>query len=470
MLVSCVAGVIGSDPMNRMKRTPEVLGPSSPQIALAADWPALAHRELVSRIVHSPAFAKSERLCSLLTYVCDMALKGRDAEINEQRIGHAVFGRSLDYDSSIDGIVRTQASRLRQRLDLYFQHEGADEPVRIVIPRGSYVPIFESRPIVELPRMPELQAAASTPLAPVAPPLEMLADGQHSRGNMTLWGLCAVLALALAAVLLRDYARRDTSASRISSHPLWSQMFSPRYPTLEVPGDSGLVMYHEFDDRSIPLNQYLAGDYRSAPASPMAHPSSPDGANMQVKVANRRYTSIVDLEAAAMLAQIAQSAHGTMQVRYARDLRPNDLKAGNVILIGAFEANPWVELFERNMNFALHNNYKAHVFSVLNRSPRAGEPTHWDSTGDDPQRRVYGLVAFMPNISSNGNALLVEGTSMAGTEAAWDFVSEDTELLPFLKQIQRPDGTIPHFELLLETQNMGSSAVHSNLLAWRTTN
>ena len=89
-----------------------------------------ARRELVHRIVHSPTFARSERLGTLLTFVCDLALKGREAEINEQKIGQAVFGRSQDYDSAADGIVRSQASRLRQRLDLYFQQEGVDEPIR----------------------------------------------------------------------------------------------------------------------------------------------------------------------------------------------------------------------------------------------------------------------------------------------------------------------------------------------------
>ena len=38
-----------------------------------------ARRELVRRIVHSPTFARSERLGTLLTYVCDLALKGREA-------------------------------------------------------------------------------------------------------------------------------------------------------------------------------------------------------------------------------------------------------------------------------------------------------------------------------------------------------------------------------------------------------
>jgi hypothetical protein len=452
--------------MNKTTREIVTLDPPSPLMAIGADWPQLAHRELVRRIVVSATFAKSERLRSLLIYVCDMALKGREGEVNEQKIGHAVFGRSMDYDSSIDGIVRTQASRLRQRLDLYFEQEGANEPVRIVIPRGSYVPLFQ--PHTHAPRMiedqPEVQPASSA----VAAPPELPAYTQYPRSMMVLWGLCIALTLGLTAVLVHDYSKRDAGAFKVSTHPLWSQIFSPTHPTLEVPGDSGLVLYHYFDGRSVPLSEYLLGDYRSAKAN--AHALPPETENPRIEFGNRRYTSIVDLDAAATLAQIAQAAHSTMQVRYARDLRPNDLKAGNVILIGAFEANPWVELFERNMNFSLHNDYKTHVFSVMNRSPQGDEPTHWDSTGTDPQRRVYGLVAFAPNLSGSGNALLVEGTSMAGTEAAWDFVSDDSELLPFLKRIQRPDGTLPHFELLLGTQNMSSSAVHSNLIAWRVTN
>ncbi len=34
-----------------------------------------------------------------------------------------------------------------------------------------------------------------------------------------------------------------------------------------------------------------------------------------------------------------------------------------------------------------------------------------------------------------------------------DFVLDDAQLLPFFHRIQRPDGTAPHFELLLETHN-----------------
>jgi hypothetical protein len=93
-------------------------------------------RELVERVLASSAFVKSKRLSSLLLYLCDLALSGRGSELNEQRVGEEVFGRRRGYDSMIDGIVRTQASRLRQRLDLYFSEEGANEPIRITVPRG----------------------------------------------------------------------------------------------------------------------------------------------------------------------------------------------------------------------------------------------------------------------------------------------------------------------------------------------
>jgi hypothetical protein len=127
-----------------------------------------SRRMLVARVIASSVFAKSERLSSLLVYICDIALNGREDEISEQSIGTAVFRRSPDFDSSIDGIVRTQASRLRQKLDQYFEEEGAEEPVRIVIPKGGYVPFFVPQPVHDAPRH---ETAPSLLIAPPATPL-----------------------------------------------------------------------------------------------------------------------------------------------------------------------------------------------------------------------------------------------------------------------------------------------------------
>ena len=437
---------------------------------LSADWPELAHRELVSRIVVSPTFARSERLNALLTYVCDMTLKGRESEINEQKIGHAVFGRARDYDSTIDGIVRTQASRLRQRLDTYFQQEGADEPVRIVIPRGGYVPVFEPRPVVALEQV-EPAAALSNAGDPSIQRETTLSAQSRFLSRWLPWVLCAVLAAVVILLAARNWHSARSGEAVVSrSHPLWNHIFVADHPTLVVPADSGLVIFHNMTGKTLGLDKYLQGGYRvQTPDVAAPTPDAPAKAWL-VNLASRRYTSIVDLNAILSLAKRAEALQSEVQVRYSRDLRPNDLKTGNVILLGASEANPWIELFENNLNFVFHNNYQTNVFSVLNRSPHNGEPKQWDSAWNDPQRRVYGLLAYVPNLAGDGNALIIEGTSMSGTEGAWDFVADDSQLLPFLKRIQRPDGTIPHFELLLGTQNMNASAVQSTLLAWRIRN
>jgi hypothetical protein len=427
-----------------------------------------ARRELVHRIAHSQTFGRSERLGTLLTYVCEMALKGREAEINEQKIGEEVFGRSRDYDSAVDGIVRSQASRLRHRLELYFQQEGADEPVRIVIPRGGYVPVFELQD-------------TSPPALPVAEPTELLADTTPSvptptsnvhqtRSVLWGWGLSLVFGILLIAVFIHDRQRQGPIVAAAPTHPFWSHIFTKGQATMVVAPDSGLVLFHGVSGQDVDLKQYLDAGYRTeSDGGSHLSPAAAAQRSRLLSLANSRYTSMADVEAILSLKDRARTLGSEVSVRYARDLRPNDFKTGTVILLGASSANPWVELFEHNMNFVLTDNY-AGSFGVLNRSPQKGEPAQWESVTTDPQRRVFAVVAYLSNLSGDGNALIIEGTTVAGTEAATDFVNDDAQLLPFLNRIRRSDGSLPHFELLLEAHNLSASAVQSQILAWRTKN
>jgi hypothetical protein len=436
------------------------MGSLSPVEASPASPATDSRSALVDRVNGSSAFAKCNRLQDFLSYICDLTLSGRASELNEQNIGTALFGRSHDYDTSIDGIVRTQASRLRRRLELYFHGEGVDEPLMIVLRRGSYVPIFESRSTQPaLKSTPEAEAATGSEPAEVG---GVQQAAEPSRRRVLVW----LLPLAALAIVFAIFASRGTPSLAAlggpANHPLWSGIFQPNHSTLIVPGDSGLVIFEGLAVRDVHLNEYLRGEYRTVvPSSPNVMQSA------QTNLAGRRYTSIVDLNIAISLGQLALASHSKLEVRYARDLRPNDLKSGNVILVGAAEANPWLELFERNMNFILQDDRQTHVFNVINRSPQPNEPQQWHSISSDPEHRVFGVVAFLPNLAGDGNALILEGTSMSGTEAAWDFVHDDAQLLPFLNRIRRSDGKIPHFELLLGTNNMDASAVRSTVLAWR---
>jgi hypothetical protein len=428
-----------------------------------------SRRALVRRVVESSAFAKSERLSSFLSCVCELTLSGRANEINEQKIGTMLFGRSSNYDSSIDGIVRTQASRLRQRLDLYFTGEGADEPIRIILPRGCYVPLFERQSAAQTVSDP-----STTPDSPSIPEANspVLLSGnsdaiaeRSAKSARVAWALVAILLIAILTLLFKSREPLTREASTpVPVHPLWNVLFRPDQRTMIVPGDSGLVMWQGLTNKKINVADYLSGNYRAE--APGAKTAAQQGLT---DLANRRYTSIVDLDIVKALSHIADARKSTLELRYARDVRPNDMKEGNVVLIGAAAANPWVELFEPNMNFVFSDPL-IRRYTVLNREPVGSEPSKWDSNYDDVQHRVYGVVAFLPNLSGRGDVLILEGTSMAGTECAWDFVADDSSLLPFLDRIKRADGTIPHFQLVLGSNNMNGSSGKSSILAWRVMN
>src|SRR5580698_10340028 len=98
--------------------------------------------QLACRVAGSKGFCKSEFLPRFLLYVCEQYLMGETQEITEQRIGTQIFNRSTDYNPGEDNIVRSYARLLRKRLDEYFEGEGREEPLRIVVLRGGYIPAF----------------------------------------------------------------------------------------------------------------------------------------------------------------------------------------------------------------------------------------------------------------------------------------------------------------------------------------
>lgn len=111
-------------------------------IASAAMDPGVVQQQL-ERILESSQFAETTRLNRFLTYLVDQSLAGNEEALKGYSIGLDVFDKPDDFDPAIDTIVRVQASKLRSRLDLYYATEGADDPLRIVVPKGSYVPVFQ---------------------------------------------------------------------------------------------------------------------------------------------------------------------------------------------------------------------------------------------------------------------------------------------------------------------------------------
>jgi TolB-like protein len=102
-----------------------------------------AVRVQVARILASSDFKAAERNRRFLSYIVEETLAGRGDRIKAYNVAMAVFGRDDSFDPQSDPIVRIEASRLRRSLEHYYLLAGKDDPVRIEIPKGGYVPSFD---------------------------------------------------------------------------------------------------------------------------------------------------------------------------------------------------------------------------------------------------------------------------------------------------------------------------------------
>jgi len=429
-------------------------------------------RLAVRTVLRSRSFAKANRLSAFLEYVCRLTIERREAEINEVNIGTNVFERPAHYNASDDTIVRTTARLLRQRLQAYYEGEGCGESIRIDIPRGGYVPTFSRTGLLQT----SIQVAEpQSVLRPEA--LEQAKDEEgtnkaSSAGpsrSKPLWrffqffaflivgaGLGAILATILIAH--PDWLH----GARSPSDKLWAALFPKDRNTLIVPADTLLQMYVKSTHHNVSIDDYITGDFvRSSDAVP------PELAGLFQDYRAKRYTAVTSVALAAELGEIPKPAPERMQVRFARDLQLNDLKQSNAILIGAAQNDPWVQLFRKDLVFHLDWDILNDRWQILNDHPQAGEPTQWPWVRNDPERKSYSQIAFVPNLNGSGSVLILAGTSMAGTQAASEFLFNPQKMDPILKRALRPDGSLGPFEVLLQANLLGNGSINAKIAGVR---
>jgi Tol biopolymer transport system component len=161
-------------------RVHRIGGIMSPDILPGAVRPEL------DRILASATFRGAERSRTLLRFIVEEALQGRADRLKDYTLGSEALGRGETFDPRTDPVARVEAMRLRSRLDVYYATEGVSDPVRIVLPKGGYAPLFESR--ADVRRLSTAEEQRSTPLA-----------GRRSTWTSTVrWG-AAACGLALIA-------------------------------------------------------------------------------------------------------------------------------------------------------------------------------------------------------------------------------------------------------------------------------
>ena len=103
-----------------------------------------AVRNQLERILKNAKFRGSDKQRKFLSFVVNETLEDRASEIKGYTIAVAVYERAETFDPQIDPIVRVEAGRLRRALEHYYLTAGKNDPVIIKIPKGSYIPTFQT--------------------------------------------------------------------------------------------------------------------------------------------------------------------------------------------------------------------------------------------------------------------------------------------------------------------------------------
>lgn len=423
--------------------------------------------QLVQRIVASPAFTRSTLLTNFLLYVSDRKLQGREDEITEFQIGVHALGRPANYHPGEDNIVRNYARILRKRLEEFFEDEGRQEEMRIVIPRGQYVPIFES--------VQQIGDAVSNPgLIPEAASEEIRAakavetePPAHQGINRRSFLISTSMVASLASLGWFGFHETARSQPERLFRRFWDQIFSPKRDCFVVTGDSGLVLFERITGQDVSLNQYVNGTLSSA--FRRFSLTSPSGKG-SFDAGMLHFTSTADLKIAVALDRLAMSSHAAAKIRDARDMRMDEIKNSNAVFIGGPRANPWIDLFKSHSNFQMKfypddgSDYANQ--SIWNKRPKPGEQQEYMRSNTAPFT-TYTMVSFLPSLDDEGWVLLLAGQNLSGTEAAGDFATNRDAIAPVLQKAQRSNGSISPFELILETQAVGSDAPRARIIVER---
>ena len=420
-------------------------------------------RGQIERVCASREFRRSEQCKRFLTYVCDLALRGNSAQINEYTIGVEIFHRAPDYSPAEDGVVRRQAHILRRKLDAYYAGEGLADKVRVEIPVGRYVPVFR----LEAPEDRSQPRPGGAPL------------GLNHLKWLAIVA-CAIVVAGASYVAGRLGTRPSTTEGVLSVTgtipkpigEIWAPWFRDPAGVTFCLANSRVAVVHSVPDPK--LQDSHPEHFRPDAAAERGLRQFfrfPPGGYLFYRPSETK-TGIAESIAAVTLAQMFGRYGIPVQATESRLLNWGDLRSGNYILLGHNEANPWVDKLLHKHPFRLGDSLGIRRY-IENSNPAPGEkPTYFKEAAVQNIDPVieYGLVSMLPGLDDRHILLLVTGLDGQASQMASEFLSQPARLEQVIGRLKgiAPAHSGPwYFQFILRTEVREKLATRADIVAVR---
>jgi hypothetical protein len=404
-------------------------------------------KALLDDILQSVPFRTSQQCRNLFRYVVEHSLAGADESLRERLIGIEVFGRSPDYDTAEDPVVRLRAADIRKRLAQYYQtHKDAPGNWKIEIPTGSYraqfYPLPPARAPVPIHSEAESAVHAELPKAAHVDSVSSPAQPKKSTQVRILLVTTASLVAVIAALLLTRTISRASTASDL----FWEPVLDNPKPTLVCTGSNpvyllsqeALVKYkttHLRDQDSAPNFQTLV------PREELKNFGSAD-----FRPIKDTYLTVGDASVISQISSLLTTHRHPLDLRFGSDLSFGDLRQGSAVLIGAFN-NSWTLNMTDHLRFVFDGSDSPEV----RVQDRVDKSRSWHpKLSQGKVVEDYAIVSRVVDTKTGSVFITIAGLYHPGTQAAGDFATNPRLIAEFAKQAPK-DWSKKNLQLVLHT-------------------
>ncbi|HUO25641.1 MAG TPA: helix-turn-helix domain-containing protein [Candidatus Aquilonibacter sp.] len=398
----------------------------------------------IERLTNSHSLRGSESLCKLLRYLAEHSLAHPPSTVKEYQIATEVFGRSADFDPQADSTVRVQAGRLRIKLAEYYAAEGADDPIMVEVPKGSYVLSFHAR-------------TPGTSGVHAYPPLKVEEPLPRAASKATGLKVAVVVLSALLIVLLAAFAvvtvRGKSQAAAAPAVPPEFQVFWHRF----IAGPEG------------PWLIFSNGAFVGRPETGMRYYNAATDAHAVIL---DHYTGVGEVLAVHDLDHVFLLLNHQLRVKRGTLFTLDDAKNNDLIFVGSPAENLTLLEIPGTQEFVfqrVESGPRKGDLGIANIHPQPGEPKiYLASPANQPTTEDYAVIALIPGLDPQRSVLILAGTTTMGTQAAAEYVSRPDSLAELLRRlnVSRPQDLRP-FEALLRVKVTQGVPVLDDLVAVR---
>jgi len=400
----------------------------------------------IDRLLNSHVLHGSESLCKLLRYLAEHALDHPGSPLKEYQIATEVFGRSPSFDPQSDSTIRVQAGRLRLKLSEYYASEGADEPIQVEIPKGTYVVSFHRR---------EPSVARQQALSDLArregKAAESITDGKWKLVSLALLASLIVAAIAIALLLTRN----PRAADKTTADPA-PAAFSTFWKAFANGPEEPWVIFSN-------------GAFVGRPETGMRYFDHARDSRNEIL---EHYTGVGEVLAVHALDHTFGLLNRQIRVKRGSLLSLDDVKNNDTIFVGSPAENLTLREIPSTQDFIFHNldsGPRKGDLAIVNVHPESGESQYWIGTASHANLiEDYSIVALVRGLNPAKSVLILAGTTTLGTQAAVEFVCQQDSLEELLRRLQVPEGgELKPFEAVLRVKVTRGVPVESNIVALR---